>query len=236
MGFPTKLGQSLHTQSPLTLVRMSSRTNPAEALERLAWTLNYHRGETVSINQLAETADLSWATAQKYAQLLEVLGPIAPKVTTDEDGVTVRDIGTNLESIWEKKDTQLIVYLLVHAEIEGGPTEPLDYDEHYNVLHQYEETIERLDELDWIKREDDTIQLTPKGVSIAGPARSELRNSDTQPSSLATETGYRKQANWSPISDKTTSDSSFGTTKGSSKEESQLYDRKLPSSAVGQSA
>lgn len=215
----------------LTLMRMSSRTNPSDALERLAWTLNYHRGETVSINHLAELTDLSWATTQKYTQLLETLARIAPKVTVDTNGVTVDDIGTNLSSIWEQKDIQLIVYLLVHADIKGGPTEQLDYNEHYTVLHQYEQTIDRLEELGWLKRSGDAIQLTPKGVSIAGPARSKLRNTDTSRGKPTDGKGYRKP----PISKK--AKSSFGTTKTSSEADEKPYDRRhSTSTAISQSA
>lgn len=155
-----------------------SRTNPSEALERLAMTLNYPRREAISINELSEKTNLSWATTRKYVQLLETLGRIAPKITVDENGVTPQEMGENLDDIRDQEDIQLIVYLFTHANIEGSPTAPLDIEDHNDVLAQYEETIQELAQLGWIKRNEETIQLTPEGISIAGPAYSRIRNKD----------------------------------------------------------
>lgn len=158
-------------------MRMSSRTDAENALERLAWTLNFHRGESISINKLANKTGLSWATAQKYTTLLEVLNRIAPRISVGEDGVTVRNVGENLKSLQKQKDLQLLIYLLTHAEIEGGPMEPLEIEEHSDVFRKYPETIEELKQLGWIEHSTSTIKLAPVGVAIAGPARSRVRDS-----------------------------------------------------------
>lgn len=171
-------------------MRMESRTDASEALERLAWALNYQGEEAVSVNELADRTGLSWATTKKYTQLLEVLSRIAPEVKTEDDGITINKIGKNMESIRRERDQQLLLYLLVHAEANDGPTEPLDISQHQSVLSDYEETIDHLCDLGWIERDTDagTIQLTPKGTSIAGSVRSELRNTDIEHPSTETAT------------------------------------------------
>lgn len=159
---------------------MSSRTDAENALERLAWTLNFHRGESISVNKLATKTGLSWGTAQKYTKLLEVLNRIAPSISVGEDGITVTDVGKNLQDLQKQEDIQLLVYLLTQAEIEGGPMEPLDIEEHADVFHKYRDTIEELSQLGWIEHGTTTIKLAPEGVAIAGPARSQVRNSDSR--------------------------------------------------------
>lgn len=156
-----------------------SRTNPSEAIERLAMTLNYPRREPLSINELAEKTDLSWATTKKYVQLLETLGRISPKISVNKDGVTSVQLSENFHDIEDEQDIQLVVYLFTHANIKGNPTAPLDLETH-EVLKNYEEEIDELSDLGWVKVSDETIQLTPEGVSIAGPAHSRLRNQDIE--------------------------------------------------------
>lgn len=155
-----------------------TRTNPSEALERLAMTLNYPRREPISINELSEKTDLSWATTQKYVKLLETLGRIAPKISVDENGVTPKGLGDNLYDIRDQDDIQLVIYLFTHAQIKGSPTAPLNTEDHRDVLCQYEDTIDELVELGWLEESGDSIKLTPEGVSIAGPAYSRIRNND----------------------------------------------------------
>ena len=157
---------------------MNERTSPSDALERLAWHLNYHAGETVSLNRLSKTTDLSWATVQKYTQLLEALDRITPRVSVTSEGIEVRDRGRNLSRISSMKDIELAIYILIHAEINGGPTEPLSVDDHSEVLEHYGDTIKQLDDIGWIEHNNGEIRLTPQGIAIAGPARSELRNQD----------------------------------------------------------
>lgn len=161
---------------------MESRTDASEALERLAWALNYQGEEAVSVNELADRTGLSWATTKKYTQLLEVMSRIAPEVNTEDDGITTNKIGKNMESIRREQDQQLLLYLLVHAEANNNPTESIDIGQHESVLGDYEETIEHLCSLGWIERDSNagTIRLTPRGVSIAGSVRSELRNTDIE--------------------------------------------------------
>ena len=153
-----------------------SRTNPSEAIERLAMTLNFPRREPLSINELSEKTGLSWATTQKYVQLLETLGRIAPKVSVDEEGVTPLELGANIYDIQDQKDIRLVIYLFAHAKIEGSPTASLDIEDHSDVLDQYKPVIDELEQIGWIERTEDTIQLTPEGVSIAGPAYSRIKN------------------------------------------------------------
>jgi predicted transcriptional regulator len=143
-------------------------------------TLNFPRREPLSINELSEKTDLSWATTQKYVQLLEALGRIAPKISINKDGVTPIECGENFYDIDDQEDIQLVIYLFTHANIEGGPTTALDIDTHSDVLIQYEKTIEELEKLGWLELTEDTIRLTSEGVSIAGPAHSRIRNQDIE--------------------------------------------------------
>lgn len=157
------------------------RTNPSKALERLAMTLNFPRREPISINELAGKTDLSWATTKKYVQLLEVLGRVAPRISVDEEGVTPLEIGENLNDIRNQEDIQVILYIFTHAKIKDTPATHLNFEEHSDVLSKYEEILEELEDLGWIEKTDDTIGLTPEGVSIAGQAHSRVRNKDLEP-------------------------------------------------------
>lgn len=159
---------------------MSERTDASEALERLAWSLNYHEGESISVNKLAKKTDLSWATAKKYTQVLERLSRIAPEVNREDDGVSVGSVGDNLACIRDRPETQVIVYLIIHAENKGGSIEPLPIEDHRDVLNRYDATIDHLVDIGWIEinGEQNTIRLTPSGVAQAGQARSKLRNTD----------------------------------------------------------
>jgi len=165
---------------------MSERTDPSDALERLAWTLNYREGETLSVNELANKTDLSWATAKKYTQLLERLSRISPSIETTDDGVSVNSVGDNLACIRDRPETQLIVYLLTHAEFAGGAREPFSIENHRDVLSRYEETLSRLQDIGWVEvdENENTIRLTPTGLSQAGPARSKLRNTNVESPSV----------------------------------------------------
>lgn len=180
------LNKDLLVQPPLIIVRMTERTEASVALERLAWTLNFHEGETVSVNKIAEKTNLSWATANKYIQVLERLSRIAPELSRDDSGVLVKSVGDNLASIHNRTEIQLIVYLIIHAENKGGSIEPILIEEHTDVLARYDTTIERLLEIGWIEvnNEENSIRLTPAGAAQAGQARSKLRNTDVKTTSF----------------------------------------------------
>lgn len=164
---------------------MPERTDASEALERLAWTLNYHEDESISVNKLAEKTNLSWATAKKYTQVLERLSRIAPEIKREDEGISVSSVGDNLACIRDRPETQLIVYLITHAENSGSSVESIPIEDHRDVLDRYEATIDHLEDIGWIARDDDedTIRLTPAGVAQAGQARSKLRNTDVEPPS-----------------------------------------------------
>jgi len=161
---------------------MSERTDASEAIERLAWTLNYHEDEPVSVNKLAEKTNLSWATTKKYTQVLERLSRIAPGIKRADNGIAVNSVGDNLACIRDRPETQLIVYLIIHAENKGNSIDPIPIGEHRDVLNRYEATIDYLEDVGWIAidSEENTIRLTPSGVAQAGQARSKIRNTDIE--------------------------------------------------------
>jgi Mn-dependent DtxR family transcriptional regulator len=167
---------------------MEERTNASEALERLAWTLNFHEDGPTSVNKIAEKTDLSWATAKKYTQLLERLSRIAPDVKNTDEGIEVRSIGKTLASLRGQKEPLLLVYLITQAENKGKSTDPIAIATHQDVLSRYEETISELREIGWVNVEEGggTINLTPTGVAQAGQIRSQLRNTDSDRSVFGT--------------------------------------------------
>lgn len=196
-------------------MRMSSRTEPTDAIERLAWALNYHQGDSISINELADKTGLSWATTKKYSQLLEVLNRISPDIDASSDGITVNKIGDNLDNLQQEKDLQLAIYILQHASINGESDDEIAKERHSDVLEKYSSTIEDLEENGWIECTDETIRITPKGASVAGPARSEYRNADQKKSTVVPEVKFIDPGDWNEASSAGTNaweDSENGTT------------------------
>jgi len=167
---------------------MDERTNASEALERLAWTLNFHDGGPVSVNNIAEKTNLSWATAKKYTQLLERLSRIAPEVKDSDEGIEVRSVGRTLAGLRGQREAQLLVYLITQAENKGKSTESIAIATHQDVLSRYEEIISELQEVGWVNidEESGTINLTPTGVAQAGQTRSQLRNTESNRSVFGT--------------------------------------------------
>jgi predicted transcriptional regulator len=195
---------------------MSSRTEPTDAIERLAWALNYHQGESISINSLAEKTGLSWATTKKYTQLLEVLNRISPDVSATSDGVKVNKIGDNLDSLKQEKDLQLAIYILQHASIDGESDDSISKDRHSDVLEKYSAEIEEIEENGWIESTDDTVRITPEGASIAGPARSEYRNTDVEKSTAVPEVKIIDPTEWNEAKSSGNSTDWEGPKKGTS--------------------
>lgn len=194
---------------------MSSRTEPTDAIERLAWALNYHQGDSISINELAEKTGLSWATTKKYSQLLEVLNRISPDIDATSDGITVNKIGENLDNLQQEKDLQLAIYILQHASINGESDDKIVKERHSDVLDKYSSTIEELEDNGWIECTEETIRITPKGASVAGPARSEYRNTDQKKSTVVPEVNFIDPEDWNEASSSGTNsweDTENGTT------------------------
>lgn len=162
-------------------MRMSGRTSPTDVLERLAWHLNYHVGEKISTNSVAESTDLHWATVKKYSKCLEIIQKIAPHISVEQDGIKIGTQSGLVSELMEAPTTALAVYILNHAEDKGGSTEPLSTSNHSEVLDRYSDTVEKMESLGWISRSGDGVQLTPLGVGIAGPARSKVVNAQVNP-------------------------------------------------------
>ncbi|MFK5604768.1 hypothetical protein [Haloferax volcanii] len=160
---------------------MSQRTEPTDAIERIAWALNFHSGESVSVNKLAEETDLSWATTKKYAKLLETVSRITPTFSSGDDGIAVKSVGKNLRQLRGQKDIQLLLYVLTQAENSGGPTEAIKISKNADVLSDYEAEIHELHELGLLEcdTESGTIRLQPEGIGMVGPVRSQVRNTNT---------------------------------------------------------
>lgn len=149
---------------------MSERTSPTDALELLSWHLNYHRGETLSLNQVAEATGLAWATVHKYLETIQEIQNVAPRVLMDADGVHIGSRTPGMEELFSQGASALAAYFLVHAQSEGNATHPIDWSDHARTLKKYTPLLEKMESLGWIERQEDLIRLTPTGVRIAGPA------------------------------------------------------------------
>jgi len=173
--------RKVYITQPLLIVmrtKMSERTSPEDAMERIAWHLNYHEGEKVSLNQVSEATDLSWATIQKYTKALEVLNRISPELSVEEDGISVGKMSGNMGRLSDKKNVSVVVYVMLHAEIEGGVTKEISADEHADFFTKHEEEITELKRIGWLEETENGVKLTQKGIRIAGQAKSEVRNTD----------------------------------------------------------
>ncbi|AFZ73797.1 hypothetical protein [Natronobacterium gregoryi] len=158
---------------------MSERTSPADAIERLCWILNYVDGDTQSLNSLAEKSDLSWATVRKYITIIETVQKVAPKITVGADGVEIGSRSKAMSDLIEDPVAAFTVYLLTQAEMEGGANEPVDKALFEGVGEEFEDALEHANELGWVSESgEDRIKLTPTGIRVAGPARSEVENFD----------------------------------------------------------
>lgn len=163
----------------LTVMRtMSERTSPTDALERLSWALNTSTDGPQSLNELAKRASLSWATAKKYLQVIEMIQKIAPKISVKNDGVHIGERSRMMEDMFEDSAVALTTYLFVQAESKENPAQPMDLDVCTGLDEEFIDTLSQLEALEWASISDNEIRLTPMGIQVAGPARSELNNTD----------------------------------------------------------
>lgn len=170
---------------------MGDRTSPEDAAQRIAWELNFHKGEEISLNELADLTNLSWATVKKYADLLENLQKIAPEIAISSEGVRSGERTKILESALSEPEQALAVYILLQAESNGGATAKVNTGVLKSVVED-PETLTEMVQLGWIKRSDDHVQLTPLGVKIAGKARSGVLSS-TSEVSQDSQTGWKSE-------------------------------------------
>lgn len=158
--------------------KMSERTSPTDALERLSWQLNYHQSETISLNQISDSTDLSWATVRKYVQAIETQQKIAPEIALDDEGVEVGRRPSLIDELFKDKAEALAVYILTRARDEGDATAPIERDAHQSVFERYDAALEQLQDRGCVEEADGRIKLTSKGVRIAGPRSGEIAGAD----------------------------------------------------------
>jgi len=180
---------------------MGTRTSPEDAVKRIAWELNFHKGEEASLNEIAELTDLSWATVKKYVDLIEDLQKITPEMAVSTEGVRSGERTEILEDVLSEPEQALAVYILLQAESNGEATAQVDVGTVRNVAER-PGLLTEMERLGWINRSDDSVQLTPIGVKIAGKARSGVL-------SATSEITQDSQAGWK--SEYTNSESSVGS-------------------------
>lgn len=158
---------------------MNKRTSPTDAIERLSWVLNYVDDGSQSLNSLAEQSDLSWATVQKYIKIIETVQKVAPKIATDSDGVKVGSRSYGMSDLIEDPVAAFTIYLFTQAEMRGGAGEPVDRALCEGLSEKFENSLQQAIELGWVTEvNDEQVKLTPTGMRVAGPARSEVENAD----------------------------------------------------------
>lgn len=165
---------------------MPERTNPPDALKRLSWYLNFHKGETVSLNQVSRSTGLAWATVKKYTQAIERVQRIAPSIRSTTDGIQVGSQNVALGDLFEQPTRALAVYLLVQSQENGDATEEIELADHEHLFEEHSEALEKMESLGWIDLNEEYVSLTPLGVSIAGPIYSEITNGNREDEYLRT--------------------------------------------------
>jgi hypothetical protein len=150
------------------------RTSPADALELLAWHLNYFPGQPLSMNELANATGLAWATVRKYAQLLETLEKITPEVRILKGKAQVEDRNRIMTELFRRPLPAAALYLLIHGRAKGDPLGPFSLPEHPAFASQFSETLQRLVKLGLAQAQGDVIRLTPAGATLAEDARNEI--------------------------------------------------------------
>lgn len=158
---------------------MSKRTSPTDAIERLSWILNYVDDGPQSLNSLANQSDLSWATVEKYITTIEAVQKIAPKIATSSNGVEVGSRSRTMSELTKDPVAAFTVYLFTQAEMRGNAAEPVERTLCEGLNEEFEDALEHAIKLGWVTEVDDErIKLTPTGIRVAGPARSEVENTD----------------------------------------------------------
>lgn len=156
---------------------MGERTDPSEALERVAWFLNYHEGDSLSINQIAEATNLSWATAHKYVHTLERLDRISPEITSESGEVTVDERAPAINELFRDEAFALTIFIFDRALSQGdNVTTVVEYEPIADAFDDHEDLLNQIDSLGWVEQSSDGVCLTPQGVRVAGPARSRITN------------------------------------------------------------
>lgn len=165
---------------------MPERTDPPDALRRLSWYLNFHKGETVSLNQVSKSTGLAWATVKRYTQAIENIQRIAPSIRSSADGLKVGSQSIALMDLFEEPTRALAVYLLVQSRENGDATKKIEFSDHAHLLKDYSDALEKMESLGWVELTEECVSLTPLGVSIAGPIYSEISNGKRNDEKLRT--------------------------------------------------
>lgn len=127
---------------------------------RLAQWLNLHAEGTVSINELARTTGLAWATVRKYVDVLERLQFVLPVLRLTDEGVNVGHRGLALEEALQNPVARNVFALWMlqqfHDLEQGLPATRLGI----------ERELEDLESLGFVERTKNGCRLTKAGYSL----------------------------------------------------------------------
>jgi hypothetical protein len=154
------------------------RASPPDALELIAWHLNYFPGQSLSINEISNATGLAWATVRKYTQLLALLEQVAPRVRIVNGKANLEDRNPVMGEFFQRPLPAVALYVLLHAKARGDPLGGIDYADHGSFASQYNESLKKLVELGLAEQNGRMLRLTPAGAALADDARLEILTHD----------------------------------------------------------
>jgi len=143
------------------------KTPPDQALEALAWHLNFFPGEKLSINETGKATGIAWATARKYARLLSMLSKLAPETQIDRSGIHVQKRASAVEDLLENPMQASALYIFLHARLRGDASQAILWADHPQLERILEKGLKHLFVLGLAEQDERELRLTPAGIALA---------------------------------------------------------------------
>lgn len=145
----------------------TSRTGSIEALEILAWHLNFFPEEELSINEISGSTGLAWATVKKFSEAMELINNISPTMVNTKNGIRISGRARIFEEIFTDDLRTAVFYLFLTAKASGKVTNKIMLEKHDRFKSRYESSIQKLIDLDLLKQTDDGVRLSPAGIALS---------------------------------------------------------------------
>ena len=161
----------------------TSRTGSTQALEILAWHLNFFPNDELSINEISKSTGLAWATVKKFSEAMELISNISPTIMNTKDGIKINSRAKIFEDIFTDDLRTAAFYLFMSAKASGKVTNQIILDEHARFRSRYEATIQKLIDLELVRQVANGVQLTAAGLALTSDIYSWINEKMTQPQS-----------------------------------------------------
>jgi hypothetical protein len=145
----------------------TSRTGSIEALEILAWHLNFFPEEELSINEISRSTGLAWATVKKFSEAMELINNISPTMVNTKNGIKISSRARIFEEIFTDDLRTAAFYLFLTAKASGKVTNKIMLEKHDRFKSRYEASIQKLIDLDLLKQTDDGVRLSAAGIALS---------------------------------------------------------------------